>query len=114
MKLTKSKGRWFKYEDTVEFKLHFSPEPAGDFIPYFKQICSDWKGIEGDDGKPLEYNDANIANLLISEEGQLAFAWMMTKTQNLMQFMDMDNLKKKLNGSAAGDSTSPQPAKATA
>jgi len=98
MKLTEDKGRWFNYEDDVEFKLKYCPnaEEYESGFALFNDICVGWKGIKDQKDKEVKFDTAGKVAFLRSEEGQEAFMWMCIKTKDLINFLDLENIKKKL------------------
>lgn len=110
MKLTPVEGKWFDYGDGVRFKLNRMPfDGIGDFTFYDKAIL-DWEGIEDADGKPLPCKRGTKLYLLYeTEEGSEIQFWIMRKLQNIEEFLDIPELKKKLEQRLDGSSITPKP-----
>ena len=108
-----TEGKWFEYDEGVEFELHYTPNALEqmDSLSAFKEMCSGWKGLEYEaeieeevDGKivkkkelkPLPFEDKYIVSFLRSKEGQAAYLWMTIQVKSLHSFIDIEDVKKKL------------------
>ena len=66
--------KWVSFNDEVSFKIHMPDRLKillidSNFSSFGKLVITsiiDWKGIDGDDDKPLEFTQENVEILLMS------------------------------------------------
>ena len=107
MKLKPSEGRWFDYDDEgTRFKLKYHPDPPGSWQKVLEVILEDWECITDFKDKPVKCNAKGITAFLCTEEGRVAATWMISKMNNLHDFLDVELLKKKFETLSNGGLTS--------
>jgi len=102
MKISKDNksSKWFDYGEDEKYLLVFSPEINFDtYANAIDGICKDWKGVFGENSKPVECNRNNKIVFLATNDGLQRFAWMLTIVQDLTRFWNLEEVRKNLKKS---------------
>ena len=109
MKLTPAKGKWFKYPGDEEVEICIKRVPVDAFkgdLDFFDKAVTDWRGINDADNNPVPCTrETKLYVLFETEEGGELSFWIMRKAISWNEFVDLDELKKKLEPTLNGGST---------